>query len=1125
MIYLDLIVNLSLLIALTVVSGFIENHSPRRTRRSVFFQGLLFGTVAVIGMLRPLHFGPGIIFDGRSIMVALCALFFGPPAAGVAVLMTVACRIWLGGAGMVTGALVILSSAGIGLLAHARMNHELKRISSGRLYLFGLAVHLVMILLMLTLPGQAGLTVIRHIGFPVLLLFPLATVLAGKILSDHARARAALTALEESKRRLTAAQRITKMGDFIWNVGTGEVTWSDALYEMLKYPASETVHFKKMKQDIIHPDDRVSVIQRMEDAVASGDKNLPPMEYRIVRKDGQILHVHMTGVIERGYGQTPKVFGAVQDISEQVRAFKEHRETEAILKAAMDCSTAGIAVADAPDGKLRYVNEAGLAIRGARKEDIVNGVGVDRYVESWQILHVDGRPFADDEVPLTRAIRFGEACSRHFIIRRPDEDRVVWANAAPVVNDDGEVIAGIVVFTDITQLKQAEEIQKWNARRNELLSSTAARLLQSGDPRNLVQSVCEQVMTFLDCQTFINFSADEKIEVLNLEVFGGISESEAQEIEGLRYGIGISGTAARYRRRIIAEDIQNTTDPEKELVKSFGIQAYCCHPLIVHERLIGTLSFGTRSRPRFSPPELEVMEAVSHLVAIGVNRMEMENDLRESEAKYSSILKAMDDPIYICSADLRIEYMNPAMIQKIGRDGVGEPCHRVMFDQDEQCPWCVREKVMAGAKEIIELEDPQDGKTYLVSNAPLYHGNGSISKLTVFRDLTEIKKIEARLQQAQKMEAVGSLAGGIAHDFNNLLFPIIGMAEMLLEDLPPDSQEYENAREIYTAGRRGGDLVKQILAFSRQTEQEMMPVQIQPILKEVVKLGRSTIPSNIDLTLDMDPDVGGLIASPTQLHQVVMNLMTNAYHAVEPNNGRISIQLKRTRFEEEDWEGSLLQAGPYAELAVSDTGCGIEPAVRDKIFEPYFTTKEPGKGTGLGLAVVYGIVKEHGGDIKVYSEPGCGTAFHVYFPLQESDAADDSAVLEAILPSGDEHVLVVDDEEVIVRITDQMLQRLGYQVTGRTSSVEALEVFKNHPDGFDLVITDMAMPDMTGEQLTRKIHSIRPGLPVILCTGFSERITREKAASIGLSGVLKKPVLRSAMARMVRDVLDRGGEV
>ena len=388
------------------------------------------------------------------------------------------------------------------------------------------------------------------------------------------------------------------------------------------------------------------------------------------------------------------------------------------------------------------------------------------------------------------------------------------------------------------------------------------------------------------------------------------------------------------------------------------------------------------------------------------------------------------------------------------------------------------------------------------------------------RDITEREQAELRIQQAQKMESIGNLAGGIAHDFNNILFPIVGMSELLLEDLPRNSQQYENAQEILSAGKRGSDLVRQILAFSRQAEQKFMPVRIQQILKEVIAFTRATIPSYIEVEQDIQQDCGLVLADPTQIHQVAMNVITNAYHAVEPNRGKIAVQLEERVLSADEMIGKHIQTGRYVVLSISDSGHGISSDLMTKIFEPYFTTKEQGKGTGLGLAVAYGIIKKHKGDIKVYSELGKGTTFNIYFPLMEKpvDLIKPSATEQ--LYSGSENILLVDDEESIAKLEKQMLERLGYKVTMRVNSQEALEAFRAKPDYFDLVISDMTMPNMTGDQLAIELKEIRANIPVIICTGFSERINEENAEMMGIKGLLMKPVVKSDMAKMVRKVLD-----
>ena len=403
-------------------------------------------------------------------------------------------------------------------------------------------------------------------------------------------------------------------------------------------------------------------------------------------------------------------------------------------------------------------------------------------------------------------------------------------------------------------------------------------------------------------------------------------------------------------------------------------------------------------------------------------------------------------------------------------------------------------------------------------------------------DVTERKRseearaiLQAQLNHAQKIKSIGSLAGGIAHDLNNILFPISGLSELLLDDMSPDTPEHESMEQIHKSAQRGSDLVKQILAFSRKSNPQKLPIRIQPILKETLKLARATIPMNIEITSQINMDCGMVSADPTQIHQIAMNLITNAYHAVEVSGGMIHIAMKETELQIDELPfhaipGDLM-AGKYACITVSDTGTGIDQALIDKIFDPYFTTKEQGKGTGLGLSVVYGIVKEHGGDIRVYSELGKGTAFHVYLPLLENGKDNKRAgALIRKYPTGCERILLVDDEGIIVRVEQKMLERLGYQITVHTGSLDALDAFRANPGDYDLVISDMGMPDMTGMQLARELISIRPGIPIIICTGFKDDRDEQRGKALGIKGFLMKPVATGDLTEMVRRVLDEVAE-
>lgn len=507
-------------------------------------------------------------------------------------------------------------------------------------------------------------------------------------------------------------------------------------------------------------------------------------------------------------------------------------------------------------------------------------------------------------------------------------------------------------------------------------------------------------------------------------------------------------------------------------------------------------------------------------------RKQAEEKLQMAHEKFLTVLDGINATIYV--ADMKtheILFMNKHMIEAFGRDMTGETCFKSFRGKPEPCSLCTNDQLIDGNGKptgvcIRQNKNPLTKRTYINHDRAIEWVDNRLVRLQIATDITEFKKMETQLRQTQKMEAIGVLAGGIAHDFNNILFPIVGHVELLLEDVPEDGPFRKSLNEIYTSALRARDLVRQILAFSRQRNAELTLIKMQPIIKEALKLIRSTIPAIITIHQDLKSDCGTIKADPIQIHQIVMNLATNAFHAMEKNGGDLKVNLKEIELNKDNPINQAIAPGPYACLTVADTGMGMDKAVINKIFDPFFTTKEKGKGTGMGLSVVHGIVKNLGGAIQVDSDPGKGTVFNVYFPISGSDSGNQEMMINEPLKGGTEHILLVDDEKAIIKMEKKVLERLGYRVTAHAGSLEALEAFRDHPEKFDLVVTDMAMPSMSGDKLAVEMIRLRPGIPILLCTGYSENLTEAKIQAEGIRGLLMKPIIIKDLAKKLRDILD-----
>jgi len=749
-------------------------------------------------------------------------------------------------------------------------------------------------------------------------------------------------------------------------------------------------------------------------------------EVTLRRKDGSPLFSELSRGTAEGMMGPVSTF-IIRDITERRAMESALQSKEARLRRFYESGLVGVIYWNM-DGIITDANDKFLQMVGYSRNEMAEGKIDWMNMTPEEYRHLDERSVVE-----LKATGVNEKPYEKAYIRK-DGTRIPVIVAGAML--DEARFNGVAFVLDITVHKQAEDSLKTSMERLEIISDTASRLLRSDEPQRIVEALCTRVMEHLDCQAFFNFLVVEAGKRMALNAYAGIPEETAKGILSLDFGVAVCGCAARDACRIVAENIPTTPDVRTDLVRSFGIKAYACHPLMAQGRVIGTLSFGTKTRLTFTDDELSLMKTVADQVATAMERIQL---LRSTEERAEEL-------------EVRV------------------------------------------SERTTELSEAYDA---------------------LRREMAERAKAEEQLRQAQKMEAIGTLAGGIAHDFNNILASVIGFTEMAIEDIPDRPEVERNLRNVLKSGMRARELVKQILTFSRKTKYERSPLSLTPIVKETVQLLRASIPRTIDIRASFHARADTVLASPVEIQQVLMNLATNASLAM-PEGGTMEIGLGDIDFEPPPSDEIL--PGEYLQIVVKDTGTGMSPEVMKRVFEPFYTTREVGKGSGMGLAVVYGIVKDLKGTITVESEERSGSTFRVLLPKLSADAEAEAASPSEI-PGGTERILFVDDEEMLAEWGETTLKRLGYQVTAMTDSTEALKAFSSNPSLFDLVVTDQAMPRMAGVQFVTEILKIRPDIPIILCTGHSDTISPEKAKELGVREFLMKPLVRQELAEAVRRAL------
>jgi len=721
--------------------------------------------------------------------------------------------------------------------------------------------------------------------------------------------------------------------------------------------------------------------------------------------------------------------------------------------------TDGVCIIDGKDGKILQCNKAMTRFLGRGYDDIIGQ-------SCCELLHGSSEPVK--KCPLRRMFETRRSETTDFQV----DDKWFNIKVDPLIDDKGSLVGAVHILSDITEHRKATKAMRDSENKFRLAFANA-----------------QDAIVWIEGETGIitncNKSAEELLDKVSRDIIG--------QHHTILYP---TDKAERYRGILSECDSGPNSNVEAEIVRPGG------------EIRTVTIAVSTM---------LVDGKKIIQAIIRDITQSKMAIDQIKSLAKFPS---EDPHPVLRISTDCRILYANDASSSALATWKIREG-QRMPEPWDSRVAGAYRSKNSA----TYEL-DCDDGRTYFITLQPVA-GSGYVNAYGL--DITKRKKaekartaLELQLGQKQKMEAIGTLAGGIAHDFNNILAAMQGYAELSLDDLSQDNPVRDNIEQIMSCVNRATKLVKQILTFSRKDrqEQEKKPVQIGSIVKEVLGMLRSSLPATIKIRRKIQAESGTVLADPTQIHQVLVNLCTNASHAMRDKGGLLEVSLTEVNIEAETNVGDEhLSPGSYMKLTVKDTGCGMDKEVLERIFEPFFTTKNVDEGTGLGLSVVHGIIMSHDGAITVSSKQGEGTAFDIFLPK-----IDCSQAREIHSPESDEGertvILVVDDEEMMVDVTRQTLEKLGHAVVAKTNSIDALETFQEEPEKFALVITDQVMPNMTGTELARNLISIRPDIPIILCSGFPEKVCDEELKSIGIKEFIAKPIGRQQISEIVQKVLD-----
>ncbi len=943
-------------------------------------------------------------------------------------------------------------------------------------------------------------------------------VLMAGVVKDVTDRKRMEEALKKSEALLRETQEISKTGGWEMDIATGRIVWTDELYRI--YGVSRDYDPSDVQRDLsfYHPDDRSLLEKSFRNAREKGKPY--DLELRLRNAEGEERWVRTMARPVLEDGRVIRLTGNLTDITERKCAELSLLENRQLTQALIDNTTSAVYFKDI-GGHITFLNH-----RVEQNFRIPREMLLGKKVSDLLPPEIAGPIEANDR----KVIESGEPLEMEELIHSDDCSYWFLTNKFPI-RDAAERIIGIGgISMDITGRKLAEQRLRESEERFRIMADSSPLVIWVMNARGGIEFVNS---------TFREFFGVEMEQVLGAKWQPLI---HPDDVGGY---LGAYMRAVEERKPFHARARVRRADRAWRWIESFGapwtspegdLMGYVGSSLDITERVQSDMNLRTyrdRLEDMVRDRTKELEASSERLKQEIVERRKVEDAIRRSEEQYRLVVENANEGIVIAQ-DGRFRLVNPKLAEILGypqEELISKYFNDFIHPEDRQMVMDRHRQRMVGEAmpniypfRVIDGE----GKTrWLEINAVKITWEGRPATLNFLADITgrvlmeeDRKRMEAQLSQAQKIEALGTFAGGIAHDLNNILYPIIINIEMLLDDTEEGSDIHNTLNQVLGAAYRQRDLVKQILAFSRKNEQKMRPVRVGPLLQETLSLLRSSLPSTIELRSHIDADPDTVMGDSTQIQQIVLNLSKNAAESLDAQKGVIEVGLTLARLDPAH-PFQDLKPGDYLKITVRDNGRGIPPDTIDRLFEPFFTTKEVGKGIGMGLPVAHGIAKKLGGSISVDSEPGKGSLFTVYLPaMEEKHRAKPGSGQKERKPGGKRAILLVDDEQIILSSMQRVLERSGYTVVSARSGQEALDLFKENPQRFQLVITDLTMPGIDGRELVKRIMATRPGTPVILNTGYGDVITEQEAKSLGIRHMLFKPPNTGELRSVIHRVLD-----